>query len=88
MKDRCSECNQSFEPEPGYYFGAMFISYGINTFYFIAVWASFAWLFEEIVTLHLLLALSVVILMLFPLTFRWSRALWISILVRYKGNYS
>lgn len=27
MHDRCTVCNQRFEPEPGYYFGAMFISY-------------------------------------------------------------
>ena len=27
MHDRCEHCNQKFEPEPGYYFGAMFISY-------------------------------------------------------------
>jgi len=27
MNKSCSCCNQNFEPEPGYYFGAMFISY-------------------------------------------------------------
>jgi len=27
MHEKCSHCGQRFEPEPGYYFGAMFISY-------------------------------------------------------------
>lgn len=27
MHDKCEVCGQNFEPEPGYYFGAMFISY-------------------------------------------------------------
>lgn len=27
MHDNCSHCGQSFQPEPGYYFGAMFVSY-------------------------------------------------------------
>lgn len=27
MHKKCSHCDQNFEPEPGYYFGAMFISY-------------------------------------------------------------
>jgi uncharacterized protein (DUF983 family) len=27
MHEKCTNCNQDFEPEPGYYFGAMFISY-------------------------------------------------------------
>ncbi len=85
MKKKCSNCNQSFEPEPGYYFGAMFISYGINTAYFIAIWVSFTLLFDEVILLNLILTLAVVIVGLLPLTFRWSRALWISIFVRYKG---
>lgn len=33
MNDRCSYCRQSFMPEPGYYYGAMFISY---------IWTAFA----------------------------------------------
>jgi len=27
MNDHCDHCGQKFMPEPGYYFGAMFISY-------------------------------------------------------------
>ncbi len=27
MHERCEVCNNKLEPEPGYYFGAMFISY-------------------------------------------------------------
>ena len=27
MHETCTHCQQKFEPEPGYYFGAMFISY-------------------------------------------------------------
>ena len=27
MHEKCSHCDQKIEPEPGYYFGAMFISY-------------------------------------------------------------
>lgn len=86
MKEKCSKCNQSFEPEPGYYFGAMFISYGINTAYFIAIWISFALFFDEIITFHLIITLSIIVVGLFPLTFRWSRVLWISIFVRYRAN--
>ena len=27
MESHCQNCNLNYEPEPGYYFGAMFISY-------------------------------------------------------------
>lgn len=31
MHERCSNCNLDFEPEPGFYFGALIISYGISS---------------------------------------------------------
>ncbi|RAJ22622.1 hypothetical protein LY11_04762 [Pedobacter cryoconitis] len=30
MNDYCSHCNYRFEREPGYFYAAMFISYGMN----------------------------------------------------------
>jgi uncharacterized protein (DUF983 family) len=85
MNPNCPCCGQSFEPEPGYYFGAMFVSYGINTAFFIAVWIALYILVEEITITMMIVALLVVVLGLLPITFRLSRALWIHIFVRYEG---
>ncbi|MFT7032909.1 MAG: hypothetical protein ACJA2S_001410 [Cyclobacteriaceae bacterium] len=30
MYKKCTVCNLTFEPEPGFYYGAMFISYAIS----------------------------------------------------------
>jgi uncharacterized protein (DUF983 family) len=30
MPESCSECGQSFEPEPGFYTGAMYVNYGFT----------------------------------------------------------
>ena len=30
MPERCPTCNQRFESEPGFYFEAMFVSYGLS----------------------------------------------------------
>ena len=37
MNEKCSCCEQRFEPEPGYYFGAMFISYGWTVWTIMAI---------------------------------------------------
>jgi len=37
MHDKCSNCEQRFEPEPGYYFGAMFICYGWTVWTILAI---------------------------------------------------
>lgn len=86
MNDHCSVCGQSFMPEPGYYFGAMFVSYGLNAAFFIAVWVAMIVLMDEVSLTAMLIALVVVILGLLPITFRLSRVLWIYIFVRYENQ--
>ena len=86
MNNACASCGQPFEPEPGYYFGAMFVSYALNTALFVAVWLGLYLILDEVSTTILIVALILTILGFLPLTFRWSRVLWINIFVRYKGS--
>lgn len=84
MNESCALCGQSFDPEPGFYFGAMFVSYGVNTALFIGVWVLLAFLVEDysLTTLLVLLGLTVVVFL--PLTFRLSRSIWIAIFVPFQ----
>ena len=86
MNKNCSCCGQSFEPEPGYYFGAMFISYAFSAAYFLGVWMLFYIFFDEVDALEMMVAIVLVVVGLLPLTFRWSRVLWISIFVRFEKD--
>lgn len=84
MNESCEVCGQSFDPEPGFYFGAMFVSYGVNTALFIGVWVLLAFLVKDysLTTLLVLLGLTVVVFL--PFTFRLSRSIWISIFVPFQ----
>ncbi|HTE31255.1 MAG TPA: DUF983 domain-containing protein [Chryseolinea sp.] len=86
MNERCSCCHQSFMPEPGYYFGAMFVSYAINTAFFIAAWLAMYVIMDDVSVGAMIMALMVVVVGLLPVTFRLSRVLWIYIFVRYQGR--
>jgi len=82
MLDRCKECNQNYTPEPGFYYGAMFISYIIMGWFCLffmgfcilglgwGVNGSFA----------LLVFISVLMLVWI---FRFSRSVWINFNVKY-----
>lgn len=35
MPERCEQCSQKIEPEPGFYFGAMFLSYIFSGWYLL-----------------------------------------------------
>ena len=82
MHANCSHCNQSFEPEPGYYYGAMFISYGISVFMLLPLALLLVFYFKVSVN-----AAMGIIILLGVLSFirllRFSRALWIHIMVKY-----
>jgi hypothetical protein len=86
MHSACPHCKQSFEPEPGFYFGAMFVSYGINTALFIASWVALLFIYPNY-SLGLLLGILVaVVLLSLPFSFRLSRSIWLAIFVRFDPN--
>ncbi len=91
MPKTCSHCGQRFEPEPGFYFGAAYVSYGLT----VALWVA---LFVALVTFDhwgiisfsvyedalLLMGLGIgLLLALLPLIYRLSRSLWIHMFVKY-----
>lgn len=85
MNEKCSCCGQTFEPEPGYYYGAMFVSYGFSTAIFIAVWIALSFLVEEVTLTMMIVVLLVAVVGLLPINFRLSRSIWIHFFIRYKG---
>jgi uncharacterized protein (DUF983 family) len=88
MNESCSCCGQPFSPEPGYYFGAMFVSYAINVMIFVGIWVALRFFVKEITLTMLLIVLFVVVVGLLPFNFRLSRAMWINIFVGYEGPCS
>lgn len=87
MPDRCIECDQKFLPEPGFYYGAMFISYIMTAFFFLAFIALCMFGFGlDVDTTFILLA--VLIIIGFVWFFRISRSIWIHINVPYEANHN
>jgi uncharacterized protein (DUF983 family) len=85
MHPACSCCGQTFEPEPGFYYGAMYVSFGFSTAIFLMVFITLQFFVTEISTIMMGVAVLVVMLGLLPVSFRLSRALWIYIFIRYEG---
>ena len=87
MHKRCEVCGQKFEPEIGFYYGAMFISY-----LFIAL-VSFTVVCFNIFVLGIQVELSFgILLILLAIIYLWNlrftRSLWIHFLVKYDPNYA
>jgi hypothetical protein len=76
MQERCPNCGLKFEREPGYFLGAMYISYGLALITIVALglllWASTPWSLQKITLWAVLLFLP-----LAPTLTLFSRVLWI-----------
>ena len=82
MNYSCSNCGKLFEPEPGYYFGAMFISYIFTAFFCISFTLFLHWGlgWSTAASFGLLLF---VLAVLFVFIFRLSRTVYINLNVSY-----
>ncbi|UZD21097.1 DUF983 domain-containing protein [Algoriphagus halophytocola] len=86
MNKCCAHCGQAFEPEPGYYFGAMFVSYAINTALFITAWLALSIVHPDYSLTLLLAILGITVLIFVPFIYRISRAIWISIFIKHSSE--
>ena len=87
MPKNCEVCGQPTEPEPGFYFGAMYVSYAIG----VAMFAILFVLVEFILKVggyHFMWIYAMVMLILWPVIFRASRVLYIYTFVKYNANAS
>ncbi|WP_232058365.1 DUF983 domain-containing protein [Nibribacter ruber] len=83
MLPQCPVCQQVYEPEPGYYYGAMFVSYALTSGPTLAV-VGLMMLFSDEITLWMFIGALLLSLLLFlPAIFKLSRAIWINIFIGY-----
>ena len=75
MPAQCPDCGQTFEPEPGFYFGSMYITFAFNVATVLVLGVLLYYLFGNPDTWVYVVAVTVVTLLLTPLILRYSRAL-------------
>lgn len=84
MNARCPLCNEDFQREPGYYFGATYVSYGLTVGFGIALFVLFCMVFN-FGTIPFLLIFSALLILLLPLFYRFARLIWINLFVNFKA---
>ena len=84
MYETCSNCGLKYEREIGFWYGAMYVSYGLNTALFLLVWL-LTYLISNgeasKMTYVWIILLSGVIFA--PVFYYLARLIWINIFVKY-----
>ncbi|NJC25136.1 DUF983 domain-containing protein [Neolewinella antarctica] len=79
----CPKCGQNYFPEPGFYWGAMFISYIGSGFFSLGFVMMTHWVFDLGLGLSMVLLLIVVGLF-FVWWFRFSRSVYFHLVTKYQ----
>ncbi len=83
LHDNCPNCNLKYMMEPSFFYGAMYVNYGITVAISIAVFV-ITKLFLDFDLLQSFLSVIVALVVLAPINLRLSRILWINMFVNYK----
>lgn len=76
----CSHCHLKFEKEPGFFYGAMYITYMFNVALFIAFVVAYSLWFEALLSGWLIMFIYILVTLLFtPFYIRLSRSIWLNI---------
>lgn len=86
MPERCAKCNQLYQLEPSFFYGAMYVNYGFTVGIAVAVFLGMSVLGRDWELHHYLIGIIVAIVMLAPLTFRMGRTIWIHMFIKYNPN--
>ncbi|WP_245905106.1 DUF983 domain-containing protein [Pontibacter mucosus] len=88
MHKSCPKCGQTFEPELGFYYGAMYVSFAFNVAIFLVFLFILYHLLGEVTMAMMIGVVAVVVLGFLPIIFRLSRVIWINFFIRYEGPAS
>lgn len=86
MHDNCSHCGLHYKIEPSFFFGAMYVSYGVGVAISIAIFI----ICSVIIGANLktsFIAIIVGLIVLMPYIMRVSRNIWINFFIHYRKDW-
>ena len=83
MNDTCSHCGLKYKFEPSFFYGAMYVSYGVGIAFAVAAFIiSYVFFNSTLKTSFLAIVGTLVLFM--PVIMRLSRNIWINFFIKYE----
>ena len=82
MNENCSHCGLHYQLEPSFFYGAMYVSYGLNVAIGVAAFIISFFIFGFGLKVAFVVIMASIILS-FPFVLRWSRNIYINMFVTY-----
>lgn len=85
VKDRCDKCDLSFFKEPGFYFGAMYVAYGLSVALFLFCWSIFL-LFPSVSAWMQIALITTASILFSPYFFSLSKIIWANLFFHFDST--
>ena len=82
MHDQCSHCKTKYQIEPSFFYGSMYVSYGVGIAFAVAAFIISYFIFESSLTTAFI-AIVVTLIGFMPVIMRLSRNIWINLFMSY-----
>lgn len=86
IHERCSHCQTKYRMEPSFFYGSMYVSYGVGIAFAVAAFVVSYLIFESSLTIAFLSIVGTLVVFM-PIIMRLSRNIWINLFMSYdKAN--
>lgn len=85
MHERCSRCNFKYRIEPSFFYGSMYVSYGVGIAFAVAAFVVSFLIFESSLMVAFISIVGTIIAF-GPIIMRLSRNIWINLFVHFDSN--
>lgn len=82
--ERCSNCKERFSMEPGFYYGAMYVSYALGVAHIVSFLVARYVLVIELEFWNFTIIVAISLLALTPIYYALSKIIWANLFMNYK----
>ena len=82
MHEHCNNCKMKYKIEPSFFYGSMYVSYGVGIAFAIIAFLISYFLFDSSLTIAFI-SIIAAMLIFYPIIIRISRNIWINLFISY-----
>ncbi len=83
IHEHCNVCHLKYSKEPGFYYGAMYVSYALGVALFVTLWVSFRLFLPSASIGFQITSIIVATVLLTPYLYALSKIIWANLFIKY-----
>ncbi|MEO5788332.1 DUF983 domain-containing protein [Gelidibacter sp.] len=85
--EKCSHCQTKYRLEPSFFFGSMYVSYGVGIAFAVAAFVISYYIIGSTLTTAFI-AITATLVVFMPIIMRGSRTIWINLFIHYDKDWA